>query len=164
MKKLRCLAFLPPDLVRDGFEQLRVEYVDQINLVLGPERAPLVAEFMTYERQLMDNPSIQKREWNVKSLDSYRTNNYQEGNNHRINCRITPTIAGNLRTFMKALMKKQICQSRLLDQFEHGGRFALRKKVYRENEERVEILMYERTNGNLDTMQFLDAMYHRIGD
>jgi hypothetical protein len=40
----------------------------------------------------------------------------------------------------------------------------LRKKVYRENEERVEILMYERTNGNLDTMQFLDAMYHRIGE
>ena len=49
-------------------------------------------------------------------------------------------------------------------QFEHGGRFALRKKVYRENEERVEILMFERTNGNLDTMQFLDAMYHRIGE
>jgi hypothetical protein len=120
---------------------------------------------MTYfERQWMDNPSIQKREWNVESLDSYRTNNNQEGNNHRINCRITPSISGNLWTFMKAMMKEQICQSRLLDQFEHGGRFALRRKVYRENEERVEILMYERTNGNLDTLQFLDAMYHRIGE
>ena len=111
-----------------------------------------------------DNPSIQKREWNVESLDSYRTNNHQEGNNHRINCRITPSIAGNLWTFMKAMMKEQICQSRMLFQFEHGGRFALRKKVYREDEERVEILMFERTNGNLDTMQFLDAMYHRIGE
>jgi hypothetical protein len=129
------------------------------------ERASLITEFMTYfERQWMDNPSIQKREWNVESLDSYRTNNNQEGNNHRINCRITPSISGNLWTFMKAMMKEQICQSRLLDQFEHGGRFALRRKVYRENEERVEILMYERTNGNLDTMQFLDAMYHRIGE
>ena len=158
MRKLRCLAFLPPDLVRDGFEQLRDEYVNPINLVLGPERAPLAAEFMTYfERQWMDNPSIQKREWNVESLDSYRTNNHQEGNNHRINCRITPSIAGNFWTFMKAIQ-------RMLFQFEHGGRFALRKKVYRENEERVEILMFERTNGNLDTMQFLDAMYHRIGE
>jgi hypothetical protein len=71
---------------------------------------------------------------------------------------------GNLWTFMKAMMEEQICQSRLLDQFEHGGRFALRRKVYRENEERIEILMYERTNGNLDTMQFLDAMYHSIGE
>jgi hypothetical protein len=114
---------------------------------------------MTYfERQWMDNPSIQKREWNVESLDSHRTNNNQEGNNHRKN----PTISGNLWTFMKAMMKEQICQSRLLDQFEHGGRFALRRKVYSENEERVEILMYERTNGNLDTMKFLDAMYHSI--
>ena len=47
VRKLRCLAFLPPDLVRDGFEQLRGEYVDPINLVLGQERAPLIAEFMT---------------------------------------------------------------------------------------------------------------------
>ena len=45
--------------MRDGFEQLRGEYVDPINLVLGQERAPLVAELMTYfERQWMDNPSI----------------------------------------------------------------------------------------------------------
>jgi hypothetical protein len=67
------LAFLPPDLVRDGFEQLIGEYVDPINLVLRQERAPLVAEFMTYfERQWMDNPSIQKREWNVESLDSIK--------------------------------------------------------------------------------------------
>ena len=47
VRKLRCLAFLPLDLVRDGFEQLRGEYVDPINLVLGQERAPLIAEFMT---------------------------------------------------------------------------------------------------------------------
>ena len=60
-------------------------------------------------------------------------------------------------------MEEQICQSRLLDQFEHGGRFALRRKVYRENEERVEIFMCERSNGILDTLQFLDAMDHRIG-
>lgn len=33
-----------------------------------------------------ENPSIQKREWNVESLDSYRTNNHKEKNNHRINC------------------------------------------------------------------------------
>lgn len=52
-------------------------------------------------------------------------------------------------------MKEQICQTRLLFQFEDGGRFALRKKVYRENEERV---------GYLDTMKFLDAIYHRIGE
>jgi len=47
VRKLRCLAFLPLDLVRDGFEQLIGEYVDPINLVLGQERAPLIAEFMT---------------------------------------------------------------------------------------------------------------------
>ena len=46
MRKLRCLAFLPPDLVRDGFEQLRGEYVDPINLVLGQERAPLVVDIL----------------------------------------------------------------------------------------------------------------------
>ena len=73
--------------------------MDPINLVLGHGRAPLVAESMTsFERQWMDNPSIQKREWNVESLDSYRTNNHQERNNHRINCRITPSISGNLWT------------------------------------------------------------------
>ena len=47
IQRLRCLAFLPLDLVGDGFEQLRGEYVDPINLVLGQERAPLIAEFMT---------------------------------------------------------------------------------------------------------------------
>ena len=45
---------------------------------------------------------------------------------------------------MKSMMKEQICQSRLLYQFEHGGRFVLRRKVYRENEERVEMLMYRK--------------------
>ena len=49
----------------------------------------------------------------------------------------------------------------MLFQFGHGGRFALRKKV---NEERVEILKFKRKNGNIDIMQFLDAMYHHIGE
>ena len=78
--------------------------------------------------------------------------------------RITPQIAGNLWTFLKSLMKEQICQSRSLFQFQHGGRFALRKKCYRENEEQIEVLMRERATGNLDTAHFLDAIYRRIGD
>jgi hypothetical protein len=59
-------------------------------------------------------------------------------------------------------MKEQICQSRSLFQFQHGGRFALRKKCYRENEEQIEVLMRERATGNLDTAHFLDAIYRRI--
>jgi hypothetical protein len=54
---------------------------------------------------------------------------------------------------------------------QHGGRFAIRRRCYRENEEQIEVLMGERaignlldTIGNLDTMQFLDAIYRRIGD
>jgi len=50
-----------------------------------------------------------------------RTNNHQEGNNNRLSYRITPSIAGNLWTFLKSLMKQQICQSRSLFQFQHGG-------------------------------------------
>ena len=56
-------------------------------------------------------------------------------------------------------MKEQICQSRSLFQFQHGG-----KKCYRENEEQIEVLMRERATGNLDTAHFLDAIYRRIGD
>ena len=61
-------------------------------------------------------------------------------------------------------MKEQISQSRTLFQFQHGGRFALRKKCYRENEEQIEMLMRDRATGNLDTTQFLDAIYRHIGD
>ena len=58
----------------------------------------------------------------------------------------------------------QISQSRALFQFQHGGRFALRRKCYRENEEQIEVLMGERAAGNLDTAHFLDAIYRHIGD
>jgi len=40
----------------------------------------------------------------------------------------------------------------------------LRKKCYRENEDQIEVLMRERATDNLDTAQFLDAIYRRIGD
>jgi hypothetical protein len=50
---------------------------------------------------------------NVESLDSYRTNNHQEGNNHRINFRITPSISRNLWTFVKAMMKEQSNDERI---------------------------------------------------
>jgi len=43
----------------------------------------------------------------------------------------------------------------------YQSRFALRKMVYSENEERVEILKFERKYGNIDVMQFLVAMYHQ---
>ena len=56
-------------------------------------------------------------------------------------------------------MKEQISQSRSLFQFQHGGRFALKRKCYRENEEPIEVLMGKRATGNLDTAHFLDAIY-----
>ena len=128
VRKMRTLAFLPSELVRDGFELLMEQYFDPISVLLGPERVPLLETFITYfEEQWMDNPQIAIREWNVSTLESYRTNNHQEGNNYRLNCRITPSIAGNLWTFLKSLMKEQISQSRSLYQFQHGGRFALRE-------------------------------------
>jgi hypothetical protein len=62
------------------------------------------------------------------------------------------------------VLNERTILSRSLFQFQHGGRFALRKKCYRENEEQIEVLMRGRATGNLDTAHFLDAMYHRIGD
>ena len=156
---------LPPELVEDGFEDLLAEYYDPIIFILGPERAHLLEMFIQYfQSQRLENAQIAIREWNVSTLESYRTNNHQEGNNYRLNCRITPHIAGNLWTFLKALMKEQVSQSRTLFQFQHGGRFALRRRCYRENEEQIEVLQGERATGNLDTAQFLDAIYRRIGD
>ena len=61
-------------------------------------------------------------------------------------------------------MKEQISQSRTLFQFQHGGRFALRRRCYRENEKQIEALQGERATGNLDTAHFLDAIYRHIGD
>ena len=61
-------------------------------------------------------------------------------------------------------MKEQKSQSRSFYQIQHGGRLALRRKCYRENKEQIEVFMGERATGNLDTMQFLDAIYRRIGD
>ena len=55
-------------------------------------------------------------------------------------------------------------QSRTLFQFNNGARFALRKKQYRINEEHIAFLVEERERGNLDTLQFLDCIYRRIGD
>ena len=117
-----------------------------------------------FQSQWLENQQIAIREWNVSTLESYRTNNHQEGNNNRVSYRITPQIAGNLLTFLKSLMKEQISQSRTLFQFQHGGRFVLRKKCYRENEEQIEVLMRDRATGYLDTTQFLDAIYRHVGD
>ena len=77
VRKLRALAFLPPELVEEGFEELLAQYYDPIRLIL---------------EQII--------------LESYRTNNHQEGNHYRLSCRITPQIAGNLWTFLKSLMKE----------------------------------------------------------
>jgi hypothetical protein len=72
-----------------------------------------------FQSQWLENAQIAIREWNVSTLESYRTNNHHEGNNNRLNYRITPSIAGNLWTFLKSLMKEQISQSRALFQFQH---------------------------------------------
>ena len=165
VRKMRALAFLPPELVEEGFEELLAEYYDPIRVILGPERVHLLEMFIAYfQSQWLENQQIAIREWNVSTLESYRTNNHQEGNNYRLSCRITPSIAGNLWTFLKSSMKEQITQSRSLFQFQHGGRFALRRRCYRENEEQIEVLMGDRATGNLDTAHFLDAIYRRIGD
>ena len=88
--------------------------------MLGPERVHLLEMFIAYfQSQCLENQKIAIREWNVSTLESYRTNNHQEGNKYRLNCRITPHIAGNLWTFLKSLMEEQICQSRTLFQFQH---------------------------------------------
>ena len=157
---MRSPAFLPPELVKERFEELLAEYYDTIRVILGPERVHLLEMLIAYyQLQWLENQQIAIRQWNVSTLENYRTNNHQEGKNNRLSYRITPQIAGNLWTFLKSLMKEQICQSRSLFQFQHGGRFALRKKCYRENEEQIEVLMRERATGNLDTAHFLDAIY-----
>ena len=111
VRKLRALAFLPPELVEEGFEELLAQYYDPIRLILGlilgPERVHLFEMFIAYfQSQWLENQHIAIREWNVSTLESYRTNNHQEGNNYRLSCRITPQIAGNLWTFLKSLMKE----------------------------------------------------------
>jgi hypothetical protein len=45
---MRSLAFLPPELVEDGFEDLLAEYYDLIRFILGPERVYLLEIFIQY--------------------------------------------------------------------------------------------------------------------
>ena len=53
---MRSLAFLPPELVEDGFEGLLAEYYDPIIFILGPERAHLLEMFIQYfQSQWLEN-------------------------------------------------------------------------------------------------------------
>jgi hypothetical protein len=116
------------------------------------------------QRNQNDKLNKENKHWNVLSLDSYRTINDSEAENCRLGTRITPTIASNLFTFIIGIQNEHCYQSRTLFQFNNGARFALRKKQYRINEEHKAFLVEERERGNLDTLQFLDCIYRRIGD
>jgi len=123
---------------------------------------PIVDSFIEYFEAQNEHISIHN--WNVLSLDSYRTNNDSEAENCRLGTRITPAIASYLFTFIIGIQNEHCYQSRTLFQFNNGARFALRKKQYRINEEHIAFLVEERERGNLDTLQFLDCIYRRIGD
>ena len=102
VRKLRALAFLPTELVEEEFEELLAQYYDPIRVILGHERVHLLEMFIAYfQSQWLENQQIAIREWNVSTLESYRTNNHQEGNSNRLSYRITPSIAGNLWTYLK---------------------------------------------------------------
>jgi len=56
---MRALAFLPPELVEEGFEELLATYYDPISVILGPERVHLLEMFIAYfQSQWLENPQI----------------------------------------------------------------------------------------------------------
>ncbi len=124
----------------------------------------LIHSLNILEAQWLRNEHISIHNWNVLSLDSYRTNNDSEAEYCRLGTKITPAIASNLLTFIIGIQNEHCYQTRTLFQFNNGARFALRKKQYRINEEHIAFLVEERERGNLDTLQFLDCIYRRIGD
>jgi len=137
---------------------MNVKY-DDVCVEVGEEKVPFVDSFIEYfEAQWLRNEHISIHNWNVLSLDSYRTNNDSEAENCRLGTtKITLEIASNLFTFIIGIQNEHCYQTMTLFQFNNGARFALRKKQYRINEEHTAFLVEERERGNLDTLQFLDS-------
>jgi hypothetical protein len=126
-----------PDEAEQGvLEEIDPDLVSYTYSTRGRDQLIYLNEVYQIKKKISTDASPFRIQWRCKDRE--------ESNNYRLNCRITPSIACNLWIFLKSFMKEQISQSRSLYQFQHRGRFVLRRKCCRENEEQIEVLMDER--------------------
>ncbi len=89
IRKIRSLAFLPPALVNKSFQLLMDVKYDDVCVEVGEEKGPFVDSVIEYfEAQWLRNEHISIHNWNVLSLDCYRTNNDSEAENLRSGIKI----------------------------------------------------------------------------
>ena len=74
IKTILALPFLPPDLVKDTFENLVVRFQRSFELFTGNNER--LAAFVSYFRSQWLRDTVS---WNCFDIDLYRTNNHLEG-------------------------------------------------------------------------------------